>query len=288
MGAEDVSGTRRGPRPGRGAVFAMGGGTVGEHEDAYASWESSIPRVDGYFPITTTPVDRMVVDAARRPGPRVLLMTTASEDGRHDVDVLVDALRAQYVSLGAALVEELRLVERVPDAREVARAIERADVVYVTGGNTQLLMDTWRARGVDALLRSAWERGTVMAGSSAGAICWAARGCSNSYYTGRPFEVTGLGWIDLLVCPHYDTEPFRHDAFRQMLRDSSRPGLALDEHAALEVRGDRYRIVAVSDDARAMRCSWVDGAYVTTVLLPADGYQPLSSLTADRPGEHGS
>ena len=57
--------------------------------------------------------------------------------------------------------------------RELVRS---QDVIYVGGGNTLRMMTLWRRRGVDRLLVAAAEAGTVLAGISAGAICWCAAG----------------------------------------------------------------------------------------------------------------
>ena len=47
-----------------------------------------------------------------------------------------------------------------------------ADVILVSGGNTLYAMDLWKAVGLVSLLQEAMERGAVLTGGSAGAICW--------------------------------------------------------------------------------------------------------------------
>ena len=82
----------------------------------------------------------------------------------------------------------LYLLGATPDPSEVARKIERADVIYVGGGNTLKMMRRWRRLGVDTLLRDAYTRGAVLCGVSAGAICWFDSGHSDSmsfYNPGR-------------------------------------------------------------------------------------------------------
>ena len=113
-----------------------------------------------------------------------------------------------------------------------------------------------------------------MAGCSAGAICWFAAGCSNSFCTGRPHTQAGFGWIDAVVCPHYDTEPFRQDAMRATLSEG-RVGVGVDQLAAAEVTSSRYRVHSADGSAWAYGCGWSRGRYRVERLEP-DG--PASSL----------
>ncbi len=118
-----------------------------------------------------------------------------------------------------------------------------------------------------------------MSGVSAGSICWFRYGTSNSFYTGKPFRVTGLGWFNLTICPHYDQEVFRQDALKRMLKRSPQTiGLALDEHAAIEIVNDTYRVHTTKPGAIARKCYWKNGKYSTVLLLPQTRYTPLSGL----------
>ena len=80
------------------------------------------------------------------------------------------------------MVAELQLTDllTLPSAAELCDAIDSADIIAVSGGNTLFGMARWRQLGVDRLLRTAWERGAIMVGGSAGAICWFDGGHSDS------------------------------------------------------------------------------------------------------------
>lgn len=66
------------------------------------------------------------------------------------------------------------------DVEACAREIEVADVILVGGGNTLFAVDRWRRLGLVPHLRAAMERGCVLTGGSAGAICWFDSGHSDS------------------------------------------------------------------------------------------------------------
>ena len=79
----------------------------------------------------------------------------------------------------------------------------------MTGGNTANLLALWRLHGLDRVLRAAWNAGVVMAGMSAGAICWFESCTTESFGpTLRPLH-GGLGILDGSFIPHYHGEPQR-------------------------------------------------------------------------------
>ena len=114
------------------------------------------------------------------------------------------------------------------------------DVIFVGGGNTANMLAVWRMHGVQDVLREAWERGVVLSGGSAGAICWFEHGVTDSFRE----ELDGiecLGWLAGSCCPHYDTEPARRPAVARLLRDGFPAGIAIDDHAAARFSGRTLR-----------------------------------------------
>ena len=72
---------------------------------------------------------------------------------------------------------------------------------------------------IDAMLRGAWESGVVMAGLSAGSLCWFEHGVTAFHGESRP--VRGMGFLPYSNAVHYDDKPERRAAF---LRRRSRTG----------------------------------------------------------------
>ena len=85
------------------------------------------------------------------------------------------------------------------------------DVVYVGGGSMRNMLAIWREHGLDEILRECWERGIVLAGLSAGAMCWFEGGVTTS--TGRPEPVAGLGLLPGSLSVHLDGEPERRPVY---------------------------------------------------------------------------
>ncbi len=133
-----------------------------------------------------------------------------------------------------------------PGWREV---LLNQDVIYVGGGNTRSMLALWREWGVDSVLREAWEKGIILAGVSAGAICWFEQGVTDSVW---PLGVLPcLGFLKGSCCPHFDGEAERRPAFTRMLANEEiSPGIALDDLVMAHFEDDGLaRVISTSATA---------------------------------------
>lgn len=159
---------------------------------------------------TPLKIDRHIVELTGKKQPKVLFIPTASSDDT----VYVDSINQVYKEKLGCTVDVLYLITKKPTHAEIAAKICSADIIYVGGGNTLMMMNLWRRLGVDKLLREAYERGVVCCGVSAGSICWFEYGVSDSRQFKNPksheyIRVKGLGFLKGLHCPHYDPVPSR-------------------------------------------------------------------------------
>ena len=118
--------------------------------------------------------------------------------------------------------------------------LNKADVIYVGGGNTKSMLAVWREWKLDKLLLKAYRRGAVMSGVSAGAICWFKQGITDSWASNlNPMEC--LGFIDGMACPHYQEEKDRRPSVHEMLKKGiASPGYAIDGGAAVHFKNGEY------------------------------------------------
>jgi len=140
------------------------------------------------------------------------------------------------------------------------------DVVFVPGGNTANMLAVWRVHGFDGILREAWESGVVLAGWSAGAICWFEAGVTDSFGPGLS-ALDCLGFLPGSACPHYDGEELRRPRYAELLREGMPPGIAIDDGAAVRFEGtEPAEVVTARPGATAYR-------------VGADGEEPLEART---------
>lgn len=181
----------------------------------------------------TLSIDRAVVELTGKKAPRALFIPTASGDPR-DYGEAFDRIYGDMLGCGT---DHLLLYRRPGDRAAAAKKIRSADLIYVGGGNTLRMMKMWRRQGIDKLLIEAARRGTVLAGVSAGAICWHAWGHSDSRaYSGKKnwsyIKIRALGLRQGLYCPHLDSEK-RHASFKKMVARERMIGIACDNFAAI-------------------------------------------------------
>lgn len=125
------------------------------------------------------------------------------------------------------------------------------DLLYVAGGNTANMLAVWRLHGFHKALQAAWEAGVVLAGPSAGGICWFEGGLTDSFGPALTPIGNGLGFLDGSFCPHYGNEPQRRPEFRRRVDDGSLPrGYAAADFVALRFEKKRF-VEAVASRAGA-------------------------------------
>ena len=171
-------------------------------------------------------------------GPKVLYVPTASNED-------AAATVAWYARLrGRAELTPLQFYPWPPDdLRELTLA---HDVVLVPGGNTANMLAVWRVHGFDEVLREAWQAGILLAGWSAGMICWFEAGVTDSFGPQLEGMPDGLGFLPGSGCPHYDGEERRRPVYRRLVREGFRPGLALDDAAGAHFVGTELHEVVSS------------------------------------------
>ncbi|MDO8308405.1 MAG: peptidase E [Actinomycetota bacterium] len=210
---------------------------------------------------------RIMLEALRLSGarrPRVCLVMTASGDSTQYLAAVYSAL----ADVGCD-VDHLALFSQ-PN-RSPADALGRADVVWVGGGSVANLLALWRLHGVDDAMAEAWQRGAVLAGVSAGSICWHVGGPTDSFGVELRPVTNGLGLLPYGNGVHYDSEEQRRPLLHALVRDGVLPtSYATDDGVGLLYEGiDPVAVVTDKDgDAAAYRIERSGGEVVET-RLPA-------------------
>lgn len=227
-----------------GTILALGGGGF--------SMEPRNPLLDEY-----------ILSRARGRRPRVCFVGTASGDS--------PLYRARFHrAMGRLRCRPSHLSLIQPPEGSLRSFVLDQDVIYVGGGNTRALLVLWREWGLDRILRDAWKSGIVLAGISAGSICWFEEGLSDSVEPGRLLPLPCLGFLPGSNCPHYDGEPGRRPTYRRLVASGAMaPGFAADDGVALVFEGRRF-VGAVSSrpKARAWRVGRSSGRAVESEFVP--------------------
>ncbi len=229
---------------GRRKIFAMGGGGF--------TMEPTNPLLDDFV---------LSLAAARRP--RILFLPTAAGDTTGPIN----AFYARFEGRGCVS-EHLPLFRLAKLERPLREIVLEQDIVYAGGGSMRNLLALWRAHELDVLLVQAWRRGTVLAGLSAGAMCWFGGGVTRS--SGPPAPLAGLGLLPGSLTVHADGEPERLPVWLESVRSGALPGgWALDDGVGLLFAGTHLeRAVSSRPGAGAQRVDAIAGELVRKRLEP--------------------
>ncbi|GMN09288.1 Type 1 glutamine amidotransferase-like domain-containing protein [Croceitalea sp. MTPC9] len=143
------------------------------------------------------------------------------------------------------------------------KLISKMDAIVVGGGNTLNMLAIWKAQGIDAALKKAYENGTVMGGGSAGSLCWTNGGTTDS----RPAKlsiVKGMAFIDKSHCPHYNSEKSRRPLYhKNILEGNLTDGYACDDRSAIHfIDEEVHKSISLDKDNHSYYVYLKDGQVV--------------------------
>lgn len=152
----------------------------------------------------TLSIDEYIAAEAKKTAgerrPSGLFIPTAS----HDCMPYYNTFHKVYTGLFNVKTDVALTVGREIDPEKMRAKFERADFLYVGGGDTVFMLDHWKESGLLQFIRDAYDRGVLVAGLSAGAICWFEEMYSDSVVEGEYAVYPGLGWIKGKISPHYN------------------------------------------------------------------------------------
>ena len=232
--------------------------------------------------LETLAIDEEVVRLTGTAHPRALFIPTASYDS---VDYWEAFHNVYGEELGCAT-DVLYLLGNVAPSKDVEEQILSSDLIYVGGGNTLKMMRRWRKLGVDRILQRAYAKGIVLAGVSAGAICWFSHGHSDSMAFYHPddwsyIRVKGMGLVDALACPHYDGETAgvkREQDFKQMVKKQGGMGIAIDNCCALELVDNEFRVITSRPGPGVYRVFRTRRDIAVEQVQQKQSFTPISTL----------
>ena len=192
-------------------VIAIGGGGFGRSIGALA-------------------IEKYILEQSHSDNPRICFIPTATGDDQGYVDNFYKAFEGLRCETS-----HINLFKRTID---LEKHIFQQDIIYVGGGNTKSMLAVWKDWGLDLILKNAYEKGIIMSGVSAGAICWFDQGITDSW-SDHQATLDCLGFVKGICCPHYDEEPERIPYVKKsLLSEDFKSCLAIEGYAALHLVDD--------------------------------------------------
>ena len=216
---------------------------------------------------TTLKIDEYIATLAKeRAGENranALFIPTAS----HDFMPYYNTFHKVYTGVFNIKTDVALSVFKDVDMEKMKAKFEKADVIYVGGGDTVFMIEHWKKTGLLSLLKDAYERGVIIAGLSAGAICWftdiytdseAALGEGDKY---AMFQ--GLGWLEGKISPHYNSRMLDFDEIVCYNFDYA---FGIEDNAALIIENGEI-VGSVSSGGKAWKIERKDGAIQKTEIV---------------------
>ena len=204
---------------------------------------------------------------------RICYLGTASGDSPFGIS----AFHGAFAGCDDAIASHLSLFT-MPNVTDPAAHLLAQDVIWVGGGSVANLLAVWRVHGLDTVFREAWERGVVLAGVSAGSICWHLGGTTDSFGLDLRAVHDGLGLLPYANGVHYDSEEQRRPLLQKLVAEGTLPtAYATDDGVGLLYRGtELVEVLSETQGAAAYKVE-PDGAggmtetVLTPTLLPGAG-----------------
>ena len=175
-------------------------------------------------------IEKYILDQSDKDTPNICFIPTATGDS--------ESYKVSYYSTMTKLdcnPTHLDFFKRTPNLEEL---IQMQDVIFVGGGNTKSMLAVWKEWNLHKILRNAYEKGIVMSGVSAGAICWFDKGITDSYANNLAI-IDCLGIVEGIACPHFDEEkerePYVNDVIQREIIESC---ICIEGNCALHIKND--------------------------------------------------
>ena len=170
---------------------------------------------------------KYAMELTGRPRPKLCVLNTAVGDDPNAYLRVYDRLAET-----PAQVRHLALFP-MPNVADPEDLLMSQDVIFVGGGSVANMVAVWRVHRIDEILRKAWQAGIVLAGSSAGGICWFEGGTTDSFGIKLRAFTDGLAMLAGSFCPHYHSEAERRPLYQRLVADGALAGgIACDDGVA--------------------------------------------------------
>jgi peptidase E len=197
--------------------------------------------------------------------PRVAHINTAGGDQR-----FIEGQELEAARLTGVEASHLRFFPK-RNVDDIAAYLLSQDVIWVSGGSLVNLLAVWHAHALPGLLEQAWRSGVVLAGGSAGALCWHSGGTTQSYGPAVQTIADGLAFLPWSLAVHWDSDAGRRPSYLAAIADGTvGAGFALEEGTGIRY-SDQQPVEFVSQSAgrRVWRVARnADGTVSETAIEP--------------------
>jgi len=169
-------------------------------------------------------LDQFVIDQSKKTKNKIGFLATASKDDENKINLFYKRYKNTRSELS-----HFNLTSALDGFSEW---IINKDIIYIGGGNTVFMLNIWKKNKLESIFKNAYEKGIILSGVSAGAVCWFDWILSDS--AGPGFNpLRGINLISGSCTPHSSNFE-RINQFESDIKNNKLPqGIAIDDGVAV-------------------------------------------------------
>ena len=169
-------------------------------------------------------LDQFVIDKLKKTNNKIGFLATASKDNEKKISLFYKRFENTEFELS-----HFNLTSNVIG---FSKWLLSKDIVYIGGGNTFFMLEIWKKNKLENIFKDAYEKGIILSGISAGAVCWFDWILSDSAGPGLN-PLRGISLISGSCTPH-SSNIERMKQFESDIKNNKLPnGIAIDDGVAV-------------------------------------------------------
>ena len=120
-------------------------------------------------------------------------------------------------------------------------------------------MEQLKEKGIDKLLKEAYESGVVCSGLSAGSYCW---------FTCNYDLIYGMGVIKAVNCVHYNIkDDIAKEKLYQVIKEKNLTGYAIDNQVAIAFIDNDIKVLKSNSERNAYKITYTDNKIIEEKII---------------------
>ena len=156
-------------------------------------------------------IEKYIISIVKKERPKICFIPTASGDS--------DLYKLSFYRAFSRLNCITSHIDFFSRTEDLEKKVLSQDIIYVGGGNTKSMLAVWKEWNLHNILKIAYEKGILMSGVSAGAICWFDKGITDSF-SNKLEIIDCLGIVNGNACPHFDEEKEREPFVMEIIKNN--------------------------------------------------------------------
>ena len=175
-------------------------------------------------------IEKYITSLVKKDRPKICFLPTASGDN--------DLYKLNFYRAFSKLNCITSHIDLFSRTENLENKVLSQDIIYVGGGNTKSMLAVWKEWYLNSILKFAYEKGIIMSGVSAGAICWFEKGITDSF-SNKLDIINCLGIVKGIACPHYDEEKEREPFVNEIIKiNRINSCICIEGNCALHIKND--------------------------------------------------